>query len=135
MIALAFAASAAARSRSLLTRPACTAIVTPSPRGAPRCACRRDGAPVPRDELPELVDRARRVREDRLLREVPLDVLGQGRRALVAPVGLLLERLDDDRPEVGVDRIERPGGSSQIPGWPTTGTDRTLYGRLPETSS
>ena len=59
---------------------------------------------VPRDRLAEEVRRARRVREDRLVREVALDVLGERVRARVAPVRLFLQRLADDRLEVGVER-------------------------------
>ncbi len=46
------------------------------------------------------------MREDGLVREVPFHVLGEGRRALVAPVGLFLESLGEDRREVGV-HVER----------------------------
>ena len=87
VIALAFAASAVARSPSLLTRPACTTIVTPSATSS--AAITPAAATGPRWRATSL--RAGRSRSAGARgsagRQVALDVVGQGGGALVAPSG------------------------------------------------
>ena len=105
VIAVAFAASAAARSRSLRTRCACTIIVPASATRSMAIAPAAATPPLCRDaSFLHLVHRARRMREDRPVREVPFDVIREVGRALVTPGGVLLERLLPDRPKVRVQR-------------------------------
>ena len=70
---------------------------------------------MPGHELAELIHGARGTGQDRLVRQIPLDVLRERRRRLVAARRLLLQGLHHDRLEVPIQPPRRPRRLRQRP--------------------
>jgi hypothetical protein len=124
VIAVARAASVRAFSSAARARLRCTVMSTAAVETRTNAPARKAKAARWRPhELAELVDRAGRAGQDGLVAQVPLDVFGQGQRALVAPARLLLERLQDDGLEVA---REGAGGDASLRGRPLAQRHRRL---------
>ena len=103
MIAVARAASVRAFSSAARARLRCTVMSTAAVETRTNAPARRRRPRGGAARAAELIDGAGRAGQDGLVAQVPLDVFGQGQRALVAPGRVLLQRLHDDGLQVARD--------------------------------